>query len=140
MTTNRPTEQVVPAACAAVRLDLPGLDGHELTTRRVTELRDHLAGCVECSELAASYRAVRRTLAELHDMPVAPPPALLDSLLDRVSAPGVRERAAVLGRGAISGARPKVVAAGAGIGALAAAGLGFAAWRVVRARRSAAAA
>ena len=129
----------VRAACAAVRADLPGLDGHEISTRRATELRAHLAGCVECGEVAASYRAVRRTLAELHDVRPAPPPGLLDSVLTRVAQPTVRERAAVLGRGAVSGARPGVAAASAGLGAVAAAGLGFAAWRVVRARRTASA-
>ena len=125
----------LPAACAAVRADLPGLDGHELSTRRSTEVRGHLASCPGCGELATSYRSVRRTLADLALVPATPPDGLLDSLLARAGEPTVRERAAVVGRGAVSGARPKVLAAGAGVSALTAAGLGLIAWRVLKARR-----
>jgi anti-sigma factor RsiW len=128
----------LPARCASTRADLPGLDGHELSTRRATELRSHLAECPDCAALAASYRSVRRTLADLHHVAAAPPEGLLDSILDRTADVGVREKAAVLGRGAVSGARPKVIAAGAGVGALATVGAGFLAWRALRARRSAA--
>ena len=126
----------LPARCASTRADLPGLDGHELSTRRATELRTHLAECADCAALAASYRSVRRTLADLHHVAAAPPDGLLESLLDRSSAPTVRERAAVVGRGAVSGARPRVVAAGAGVGALATVGAGFLAWRAIRGRRA----
>jgi anti-sigma factor RsiW len=124
--------------CASTRADLPGLDGHELSTRRATELRTHLAECAECAELAGSYRSVRRTLADLHHVAAAPPEGLLDAILDRTSAPTVREKAAVLGRGAVSGTRPKVIAAGAGIGAVATVGAGLLAWRALRSRRAAA--
>jgi anti-sigma factor RsiW len=124
--------------CASTRADLPGLDGHELSTRRATELRTHLAECAECAELAGSYRSVRRTLADLHHVAAAPPEGLLESILDRTSAPTVREKAAVLGRGAVSGTRPKVIAAGAGIGAVATVGAGLLAWRALRSRRAAA--
>jgi anti-sigma factor RsiW len=126
----------LPARCASTRADLPGLDGHELSTRRATELRSHLAECAECAELASSYRSVRRTLADLHHVAAAPPDGLLDSILERASAPSVRERAAVVGRGAVSGARPKVIAAGAGVGALATVGAGVLAWRAIRSRRA----
>ena len=126
----------LPARCASTRADLPGLDGHELSTRRATELRTHLAECAECAELASSFRSVRRTLADLHHVQAAPPEGLLDTILVRTAEPSVREKAAVLGRGAVSGARPKVVAAGAGIGAVATVGAGLLAWRVLRARRS----
>jgi anti-sigma factor RsiW len=126
----------LPARCASTRADLPGLDGHELSTRRATELRSHLAECAECAALAASYRSVRRTLADLHHATATPPDGLLESILERTAAPSVRERAAVIGRGAVSGARPKVVAAGAGVGALATVGAGFLAWRAIRSRRA----
>lgn len=124
------------AHCAAVRADLPGLDGHELSSRRAFELRSHLADCADCGEVAASYRAVRRTLAELHEVPVAPPAGLLDQLLVNAANPGLVERAAVVGRGAVSGSRPKVVAAGVGVSAVAAGGLGLLAWRALRSRRA----
>jgi anti-sigma factor RsiW len=128
----------LPPRCASTRADLPGLDGHELSTRRATELRTHLADCPDCAALAASYRSVRRTLADLQHVAAAPPEGLLDSILDRTAAPSVREKAAVLGRGAVSGARPKVIAAGAGLGAVATVGAGFLAWRALRGRRAAA--
>ncbi|HEX8003769.1 MAG TPA: zf-HC2 domain-containing protein [Mycobacteriales bacterium] len=128
----------LPARCASTRADLPGLDGHELSTRRATELRAHLAECPECAAMAASFRSVRRTLADLHHVSAAPPDGLLESILERTAVPTVRERAAVVGRGAVSGARPKVIAAGAGVGALATVGAGFLAWRAIRSRRAAA--
>jgi anti-sigma factor RsiW len=123
-------------ACSGVRTDLPGLDGHELSTRRATEVRAHLADCPDCAAEAASYRAMRRTLAELRDVPLTPPGGLLDQLLDRAASPGVVERAAVVARGAVSGSRPRVVAAGVGLGAVAAGGLSLLAWRTVRSRRA----
>jgi len=126
----------LPPRCASTRADLPGLDGHELSTRRATELRSHLAECADCAALASSFRTVRRTLADLHHVSAAPPEGLLDSILDRTAAPTVVEKAAVLGRGAVSGARPKVIAAGAGIGAVATVGAGLLAWRALRARRA----
>jgi anti-sigma factor RsiW len=132
MNTRQPLD---PSLCEQVRADLPGFDGHELSARRSAQLRSHLADCAECGALAASYRTMRRTLAELRDMPVTPPAALLDSLLEQAAHPGVADRAAVLGRGVVSGARPKVVAAGVGVGAVAAGGLGLLAWRAARARR-----
>ena len=130
------TTSVPGPACAAVRPDLPGLDGHELSTRRATEVRAHLAGCPECAAVAAGHRAVRRTLAELALVPAEPPPSLLPSLLAAAAEPGARERVAVYGRGVVSGARPGVAAASAGVGAVAAAGLGVLAWRALRGRRT----
>lgn len=126
----------VTSQCAAVRADLPGLDGHELSSRRAFELRSHLADCAECGAVAASYRAMRRTLSELHEVAVTPPAGLLDQLLEDAANPGLGERAAVLGRGVVSGARPRVVAAGVGFGAVAAGGLGVLAWRAVRSKRA----
>jgi len=124
------------AACAFVLADLPGLDGHELSSRRAFELRSHLADCADCGEVAASYRGMRRTLAELHDVPATPPAGLLDQLLDNAANPGLAERAASVGRAAATDSRPKVVAAG--IGAVAAGGIGLLAWRALRSRRPAA--
>jgi anti-sigma factor RsiW len=132
MMTSKPNA----AQCAAVRTDLPGLDGHELSSRRAFELRSHLADCADCGAVAASYRSMRRTLAELHEVPVAPPAGLLDQLLENAANPGVVERAAVYGRGAVSGSRPSVVAAGVGVGAMAAGGLGLLAWKALRSRRA----
>ena len=138
MSARQDPAATLPAKCASTRADLPGLDGHELSTRRATELRTHLAECAECAGLAASFRSVRRTLADLHHIEAAPPEGLLDSILERAALPTARERAAVIGRGAVSGARPRVIAAGAGIGAVATVGAGLLAWRALRARRSAA--
>lgn len=129
------TSQPYAAGCSAVRADLPGLDGHELSSRRAFELRSHLTDCADCGGVAASYRAMRRTLAELHEVGAVPPAGLLDDLLADAANPGVIERAAVLGRGAVSGSRPSVVAAGVGVGAVAAGGIGLLAWRAMRSRR-----
>ncbi len=122
-------------ACDAVRPELPGLDGHELSTRRATEIRAHLADCPACATVAAGHRAVRRTLAELASVPATPPEALLPALLAQAAAPSARASVAVYGRGIVSGARPGVAAASAGVGAVAAAGLGMLAWRALRSRR-----
>jgi hypothetical protein len=130
------TPQPYAARCAAVRADLPGLDGHELSSRRAFEIRSHLVDCADCGEVAASYRAMRRTLAGLHETQIVPPAGLLDQLLDAAENPGFAERAAVLGRGAVSGSRPRVAAAGLGVGAMAAGGLGLLAWHAVRSRRT----
>ncbi|MEP7055998.1 MAG: hypothetical protein ABI912_12210 [Actinomycetota bacterium] len=132
MNSSKPTA----TECAAVRADLPGLDGHELSSRRAFELRGHLADCADCGEVAGSYRAMRRTLAEIHEVPVLPPAGLLDQLLENAANPGLVERAAVYGRGAVSGSRPSVVAAGFGVGAMAAGGIGLLAWRALRSRRA----
>ena len=126
------------AACAAVRPDLPGLDGHELSTRRATELRAHLADCPSCAAVAAGHRSVRRTLAELASHPVSPPADLLPALLEQARAPSPRAKVAVYGRGVVSGARPGVAVASAGVGAVAAAALGVLTWRALRSRRVAA--
>jgi anti-sigma factor RsiW len=131
-----PSDVPASTACAGVRTDLPGLDGHELSTRRATEVRGHLSDCPECAAEAASYRAMRRALAELSDVRLTPPGGLLDQLLDAAANPGVVERAAAVGRGAVTGSRPRVVAAGVGLGAVAAGGLSLLAWRTVRARRA----
>jgi anti-sigma factor RsiW len=129
-------EAFVPAPCAAARADLAGLDGGELSTHRTAELRSHLVGCPDCAAMAASYRAMRRTLADLRETAVTPPAGLLDQLLEEAAHPGVVERAAAVGRGAVSGARPRLVAAGVGVGAVAAGGLGLLAWRAARSRRA----
>lgn len=134
---SAPTSASDHPVCAAVRPDLPGLDGHELSTRRATEIRAHLSDCPDCSAVAAGHRVVRRTLAELALLPSAPPESLLPSLLAAASEPGTRERVAVYGRGVVSGARPGVTAASAGFGAVAAAGIGVLAWRALRGRRAA---
>jgi len=134
--SSRRAADVLSSPCAAVRPDLPGLDGHELSTRRATEVRAHLAGCPDCAEVAAGHRAVRRTLAELALVPAEPPESLLPALLAAAGEPGPRERVAVYGRGVVSGARPGITAASAGVGAVAAAGLGMLAWRAMRARRT----
>ncbi|HVE64234.1 MAG TPA: zf-HC2 domain-containing protein [Mycobacteriales bacterium] len=128
-----------PGTCATVRPDLPGLDGHELSTGRAAEVRAHVADCSDCAAAAAGHRAVRRTLAELGSTSVAPPDGLLPALLAAAAAPSARATAAVYGRGVVSGTRPGVAAASAGVGAFAAAGLGMLAWRALRSRRALAA-
>ena len=64
------------------------------------------------------------------ETPDGPPAGLLEELLEQASHPGVKGRAAVPVRGAVTGARPLLSAllllAGAAVGG----GLGYACWRV----------
>src|SRR3954467_1748653 len=62
----------------------------------------------------------------------APPPGLLDDLLARAHGGGIRERAAVPARGAVSGARPALSVAFLTVGAAASTGVGYAAYKGLR--------
>jgi len=65
--------------------------------------------------------------------PAEPPPeGLLDELLAQAARPGVKGRAAVPVRGAVSGARPALSVALLVAGAAAGTGVGYAGWRGVR--------
>lgn len=64
-----------------------------------------------------------------------PPEGLLEVLLEQAEQPGVRGRAAVPVRGAVSGARPALSALLLLLGAAAGTGVGYASWRGARALR-----
>lgn len=65
----------------------------------------------------------------------SPPPQLLDTLLEQARRPGLRGRAAVPARGAVSGARPALSLALLATGAAAGTAAGYAVWRGSRAIR-----
>lgn len=100
-----------------VRAHLPALVAEELPRLRRRLVERHTARCDDCAGELARQRAVAARLARLRataeeavaDMPV--PGDLLDSLLEQAGDPGLRARAAVPVRGAISGARPDLTAA-----------------------------
>jgi hypothetical protein len=69
--------------------------------------------------------------------PAAQPPAgLLEELLEQASHPGVKGRAAVPVRGAVTGARPLLSAALLVGGAAVGGGVGYACWRTTQRLRT----
>jgi hypothetical protein len=115
--------------CERVRAHLPALVAveqrppgrphrrEELPRWRRKLVERHVAKCVDCADELARQRQVAERLARMRerveediaDTPV--PEDLLDSLLEQAGDPGLRARAAVPARGAISGARPDLTAA-----------------------------
>lgn len=95
-----------------VQRQLPALGADELSWWRRRLVQRHLRRCDECAQEAARQAALEQELARLGEAAaepledVAPPPELLDQLLDQSRDPGLRQRAAVPARGAVSGARP----------------------------------
>lgn len=97
--------------CDRVSLLLPAVAEGTLPVWRRRFVDRHLVDCDDCpvelerqwrvAEGIEGLREVERSAAE-----VAPPEGLLDTLLEQAQDPGLRARAAVPVRGAISGARP----------------------------------
>ncbi len=98
--------------CDRVQEQLPRLVDGTLPSWRRRLVERHVARCDECSAELERQRVVAAGLGELraHEDSVAddiaPPEGLLESLLEQAHEPGLRARAAVPVRGAISGARP----------------------------------
>ena len=120
------------AACRWVRARL----GDDPRPRWQRRLRDrHLGRCADCALAAVRQETVDRTLERLaaeRDPAVEPPQGLLEDLLTRTAEPGLRERAAVPARGAVSGARPALTVGGLVTAALLGAAIGYALWRLAR--------
>lgn len=125
--------------CREVRVHLPGHVAGDLARWRRRLLTVHLRRCEGCAAELARQELVTRGLRELEsageDAGGAPPPSLLEALLEQAERPGPRGRAAVPARGAVSGARPGLSAALLLAGAAAGTGAGYAAWRAARAVR-----
>ena len=123
--------------CREVQDHLPRHVDGVLPTWRARLVDLHLRRCADCRDEHARQRALVRDLAELEassDAAVPGPPAdLLASLLEDVARPGVRGRAAVPARGAVSGARPGLSVALLVAGAVAGTAVGYAGWRGARA-------
>ncbi|HUH06170.1 MAG TPA: zf-HC2 domain-containing protein [Egibacteraceae bacterium] len=126
--------------CREVQSQLPDLVAGALPWWRRRLVTLHLRRCQDCQEALQRQRAVARGLDELEAAASAgadatPPEGLLDSLLTQAEQPGLRGRAAVPARGAVSGARPELSVALLVIGAAVGTAVGYAAWRAVRATR-----
>lgn len=124
MTTSR--------ICAEVQAALPAYVRRELSRPRRRLVAVHLRRCPDCSAAHSVEQRVADGLVALAAPQPAPPPGLLDTLLESTSSPGLAARAAVSARGAVSGARPALslalLAAGAAVGT----GAGYAGWRAAR--------
>ncbi len=125
--------------CAEVQAQLPGLVAQTLPRWRRRLLALHVRRCPQCGPELERQRAVAAGLTGLGAAaaaePAAPPEGLLDTLLQQAEHPGVRGRAAVPARGAVSGARPGLSVALLVVGAAAGTAAGYATWRSARAVR-----
>lgn len=124
--------------CRAVQDDLEGFVAATLPRWRRGLVALHLRRCELCGSALDREREVAAGLAALEDAaadasPEPPPAGLLDALLERAGDPGVRGRAAVPARGAVSGARPALSVAFLLAAAAAGTGAGYASWRAARA-------
>jgi predicted anti-sigma-YlaC factor YlaD len=132
---QRPAAEPLPRFCRETRSQLPALAAGELSGWPLHVVRAHLRRCADCATEQVRQEHVASALATLKDSPPAPPPGLLDDLLARADQRGMRERAAVPARGAVSGARPGLSVAFLTVGAAASTGVGYGVYRGVKALR-----
>jgi predicted anti-sigma-YlaC factor YlaD len=126
--------------CEEVQAQLPAYvdrsAGKRLPRWRRRLVGLHLRRCQDCQREFSRQREVAaglRVLAVPQPGPdEQPPEGLLDELLAQAAHPGVKGRAAVPARGAVSGARPALSVALLVAGAAAGTGVGYAGWRGVR--------
>jgi len=123
--------------CREVQAALPAYVDETLPRWRRRLVRLHLRRCEDCREALAAQEAIAAGLDQLGNVTPtdAPPAGLLESLLAEAEHPGVRGRAAVPVRGAVSGARPALSVALLVVGAAAGTAAGYASWRGARALR-----
>lgn len=125
--------------CNEVQAQLPRLVDGTLPGWRRRLVALHLRRCDLCRAELERQRAVAAGLEELGAVAAAadeaPPEGLLDTLLEQAERPGVRGRAAVPARGAVSGARPALSVLFLLVGAAAGTAAGYATWRSARAVR-----
>lgn len=125
--------------CREVQAQLPDLVANALPRWRRRLVTLHLRRCDDCARELERQKAVGAGLDELGAALTtddeAPPDGLLDALLDQADHTGMRGRAAVPARGAVSGARPALSVALLVAGAAAGTAAGYASWRGARALR-----
>ncbi|HTR69219.1 MAG TPA: zf-HC2 domain-containing protein [Mycobacteriales bacterium] len=129
------SEEDLPRFCRETRSQLPALVDGELTGWSLHVVRAHLRHCAGCTAERDRQQQLADALTALRDQPPEPPDGLLDELLARARPRGVRERAAVPARGAVSGARPGLSVAFLTVGALASTGIGYGVYRGVKTLR-----
>ena len=118
--------------CREAQAQLPFLVSGELTGWGARVVRAHVKRCPQCSAELARQEQLSAAFASLRAAPPEPPAGLLEDLLDRARGGGLRQRAAVPARGAVSGARPALSVAFLTVGAAASTGVGYAVWRGAR--------
>lgn len=127
----------VPRMCREVRAHVPCHVSGSLPRWRYRLVGAHLRRCEGCAAELHRQREVTAVLdaltAESAEATASPPPELLDTLIGLTAEPGLRQRAAVPARGAVSGARPGLSAALLLTAAAAGTAVGYATWRAVRA-------
>jgi anti-sigma factor RsiW len=133
--TDEPRSRI----CAEVQRYLPAYVDGALPRWRRRLIGLHLRRCTDCGRELERQRTVAAGLSQLGSaadaIPDEPPEGLLDTLLQQAERPGVRGRAAVPARGAVSGARPGLSVALLVAGAAAGTAAGYAGWRGARAVR-----
>jgi hypothetical protein len=126
------TDDETPRFCRETREQLPFLVSGELTGWGARVVRGHLKRCADCSAELGRQQELAGALAAMRAAPPEPPAGLLDDLLHRARGGGIRQRATVSARGAVSGARPAMSVAFLTVGAAASTGIGYAAWKGAR--------
>ena len=118
--------------CDEVQSQLPAYVDRSLSRVRRRLVGLHLRRCQDCQRAFSAERDLAAGLRVLSAPAEAPPEGLLDELLAQAARPGVKGRAAVPARGAVSGARPALSVALLVAGAAAGTGVGYGTWRGVR--------
>jgi anti-sigma factor RsiW len=129
---TEPTSRI----CREVRVHLPRLVDGSLPAFHEHMVRRHLRRCDECAVEFARQEAVADSLrqigASVSQTAPEPPEDLLDTIIARAQSPGLRERAAVPARGAVSGERPVLSITFLIAAAMVGTGLGMLLWRAGR--------
>lgn len=127
----------VSRICRETQTQLPAFLGGTLGAGRRRLVASHLRRCEDCQQQHVRQQAVAAGLDQLETTagaePPEPPEGLLESLLEQAHQPGVRGRAAIPARGALSGSRPGLSVVFLLLGAATGTAAGYAGWRGVRA-------
>ncbi len=118
--------------CEEVQRQLPAYVDRSLPRVRRRLVGLHLRRCSDCQVAFSRERDLTAGLGVLASPAGEPPPGLLEDLLAQAADPGLKARAAVPARGAVSGARPVLSVALLVAGAAAGTGVGYAGWRGAR--------
>jgi len=113
--------------CRETQSQLPALLASELHGLGERAVRKHVERCADCADALARQQGVHAGLQAMRTSSVAPPDGLLEELLSATANKGLRGKAAVPARGALSGARPAMSVAFVAAGLVASTGLGWAA-------------
>lgn len=113
--------------CRETQAQLPAMLAGELHGLGQRAVRKHVDKCDDCADALARQTEVHAGLQALRGSSVAPPTGLLDDLLAATAKGGLRGKAAVPARGAVSGARPGMSVAFVAAGLVASTGVGWAA-------------